>query len=78
MKSADESYFLISQEDVYKIDNLIGALNLAITEILESRPIHDHRTDRTVLQQQYDELVTPYLYPEPDPPIDPRQSQFEF
>ena len=31
-----ESYFLISQDDVDKIDSLVGALNLAITEILES------------------------------------------
>ena len=76
MKSGD-GYFLVSQEDVDRIDSLINALALAIMEILESRPVLDLRSERTVLQQQYDELIAPHLYPEQS--RDRRgQSKFEF
>jgi len=59
---AEESYFLISQADVEKIDSLVGALNLAISEILESRPVEDNRAERKERQRKYDSEVSDVIY----------------
>jgi hypothetical protein len=71
-----QGYFLVSQEDLYKIDCLIGCLNLAITEILERRPVRDHSRDPTPAQEEYDAQVANLIDTPPFP--DPRQSQFDF
>lgn len=60
--SSDERLFLVSQADIDKIDALTSALNLAITEILENRPIRDHRANNTRSQTAYDEQVSEILY----------------
>ena len=73
---AKESYFLVSQEAIERIDTLVSALGLAISEILQSRPVRDDGDERTELQQRYDELIMPHLYP--DLERDPRQAEFEF
>jgi hypothetical protein len=52
-----ETYFLISQEDLYKIDSMLGALNLAITEILERRPVKERRWAETPAQWDFDEHI---------------------
>jgi len=52
-----ENYFLVSQDDLYKIDGMIGALNLAITEILERRPVKEKRWEGTPAQWDYDERI---------------------
>lgn len=57
-----ETYYLISQTEIDKIDSLIGALNLAISEILEGRPIMDRRAERTCAQADFDEQVGPNLH----------------
>ena len=71
-----QSYFLISQKDLYKIDSLIGCLNLAITEILERRPVRDHSSEPTPAQDEYDAHIESLIKPES--PLDLRQSQFDF
>lgn len=71
-----QGYFLVSQEDLYKIDCLIGSLNLAVTEILERRPIRDHSLDPTPAQDEYDAYIASNI--DNDTPLDPRQSQFDF
>ena len=63
MKSNDsrqrdaETYFLVSQEDIYKIDSLIGALNFAIAEILEMRPVKSKSFETTPRLWEYDEQI---------------------
>ena len=57
---SDEQFFLVSQTDIDKIDALTSALNLAITEILEGRPIRDHR--RGQAQARYDDQVGEVIY----------------
>lgn len=57
-----ETYFLVSQQDLYKIDGMIGALNLAITEIMESRPVKDRRWETTPAQWDYDERINAIIH----------------
>lgn len=52
-----ETYFLVSQEDLYKIDSMLGALNLAIKEILEWRPLKQRIWEGTPAQWDFDERV---------------------
>lgn len=66
--------YLVNEEAIARVASLVSALALAILEILGSRPVRDHRLERTEHQQQYDELLMPHLYPEQDP----RQSTFDF
>lgn len=58
-----ESYFLVSQGQIDKIDSLIGALNLAVSEILESCPVRDQRAERMEAQLDYDERIGDVIYP---------------
>ena len=74
---SEARFFLVSQADLDKIDALTGALNLAITEILEGRPVRDHREERMDAQLAYDELTNQYLYPD-SADRDPRQVPFPF
>jgi hypothetical protein len=60
--SSEERYFLVSQGAIDKIDALVGALNLAITEILEARPVRDYRAENVEFQQAYDEQVGDVIY----------------
>lgn len=57
-----ETYFLVSQEDLYKIDSMLNALNLAIKEILERRPIQERRWEQTPAQWDFDERVNSVIY----------------
>jgi hypothetical protein len=57
-----EDYFLVSQEDIYKIDCLIGALNLAVTEILERRPVKEKRWAPMPAQNDYDDQISKIIY----------------
>jgi hypothetical protein len=57
-------YFLVSQEDLYKIDSLIGALNLAITEILEKHPIRNDPDQSTSAQDDLDRQLEMIFYKE--------------
>jgi hypothetical protein len=59
-----ENYFLVSQEDLYKIDCLIGALNLAVTEILERRPVKEKRWAPMPAQNDYDDQISKIIYGE--------------
>ena len=58
----EEDLFLISQAAVDKIDSLIGTLNLAVSEILEARPVRDHRPYFTGHQERYDEEIGEVIY----------------
>lgn len=57
-----ERLFLVSQSDIDKIDSLVGALNLAITEILEGRPVRDPCPERGAAQADYDEQVGEVIF----------------
>ena len=59
-----ENYFLVSQDDIYKIDCLIGALNLAVTEILERRPVKEKRFGAMPAQNDYDDQISKIIYGE--------------
>jgi len=61
--------YLVTQADIDKIDALIGVLNLAITEILEARPVRGPRAGGTAAQVEYDEQIAKILYR--DDPRDP-------
>lgn len=52
-----EQYYLVHQCEIDKIDALVGALNLAITEILEWRPVRKDPWRATPLQKAYDREV---------------------
>jgi hypothetical protein len=55
-----ERYFLISQDALDRIDALVGALNLAISEILEAHPVIDR--ERRDAQQEYDAKIAEVVY----------------
>jgi hypothetical protein len=57
-----ERYFLVSQEQIYKIDCMVGALNLAITEILERRPVKYDVWQATPAQNKFDRQVGDIIY----------------
>ena len=59
-----ENYFLVSQDDIYKIDCLIGALNLAVGEILEKRPVREKRYSHMPHQNAYDDMIRKTIYGE--------------
>lgn len=52
-----EKYYLVHQSEIDKIDSLVGALNLAITEILEWRPVRNDPWRHTPAQNTYDREV---------------------
>jgi hypothetical protein len=58
----EKELFLISQEEIDRVDHLVGALNLAITEILEGQPIRDRRGTQTPAQSDYEDAVSEVLY----------------
>ena len=62
MKLDHTKYYLVSEDDIYKIDCLIGALNLAVTEILEWRPVKHDLWRTTPAQSAYDEEVGQVIY----------------
>lgn len=66
-KRPEKQYFLVSQDDIYKIDCMVGALNLAITEILERRPVSEKLWAETPAQDDFNEQVGEIIYRE-DPP----------
>lgn len=74
----EERFFLITQADVDKIDALIGALNLALGEILENRPVRDHRAEHMTAQREYDRLCALQFYPDADDLDQKRQENFPF
>ena len=61
-RKTEETLFLVSQADIDKIDSLTSALNLAISEILEGRPVQDHRYRRIKAQAEYDDQVGEVIY----------------
>ncbi len=63
-KRADKEYFLVSQDDIYKIDCMIGALNLAITEILERRPVSEKLWQTTPAQDDFNQQVGEIIHRE--------------
>jgi hypothetical protein len=67
-RTADREYFLVSQDDIYKIDCMVGALNLAITEILERRPIREKLWETTLAQDDFNQQVGEIIHRED--PID--------
>jgi hypothetical protein len=60
-----EKYFLVSQAQTYKIDCMVGALNLAITEILERRPVKYDLWQTTPAQNEFDRQVGDIIYDDP-------------
>jgi hypothetical protein len=58
--TVSDRYFLVSQDDIDRIDALVGALNLAINEILEAHPIIDR--ERMDAQREYDAKVAEVVY----------------
>ena len=40
-----QNYYLVSQEDVDRIDSMLGILNLAVGELLESKCLRDPPDD---------------------------------
>lgn len=59
-----ERYYLVHQSEIDKIDALIGALNLAITEILEWRPVRREPFRPTPAQTTYDDEIGKITYRE--------------
>lgn len=62
LKLDTEQYYLVHQCEIDKIDSLVGALNLAITEILEWRPVRKDAWRTTPAQNAYDREVGDVLY----------------
>jgi len=58
----NESFFLVSQAEIDKIDALISALGFAVSEVLESRPVRDKREASTWAQEEYDRQVGHVIY----------------
>jgi hypothetical protein len=58
----DERYFLVAQSAIDRIDALVGALNLAITEILEAMPVRDYRDLHIDYQDDFDRKVGDVVY----------------
>lgn len=63
-----EKYYLVHQSEIDKIDALIGALNLAVSEILELRPVKSDLWRATPAQDDYDDQVGKIIYR--DDPVD--------
>ena len=61
MSSQDEHY-LISLSDIEKVDALISALDLAVTEILQGRPVQDRRSEFKHAQLEFDDLTSEVIY----------------
>lgn len=59
-----ERYYLVHQSEIDKIDALVGALNLAITEILERRPVRREPFRPTPAQTAYDDEIGKVIYRE--------------
>jgi len=59
-----ERYYLVHQSEIDKIDALVGALNLAITEILEWRPVRREPFRSTPAQTTYDDEIGKVIYRE--------------
>jgi hypothetical protein len=57
-----EQYYLVHQSEIDKIDSMVGSLNLAITEILEWRPVRKDPWRTTPLQNAYDREVKDVIY----------------
>ena len=71
MNPLRQRHYWVSQEDVDRIDSMLGILNLAIGELLESRRLHDppetlHACD------EFDAYMEPFLS------MTDRERQMEF
>jgi uncharacterized membrane protein (DUF485 family) len=62
-KIAFDDFYLVSQRDIDKISALISALDLAVIEILESRPVRT-KVYREKAQKNYDQLANEIIYRE--------------
>lgn len=57
-----ERNYLVHRSEIDKIDALVSALNLAITEILEWRPVKSDPMRTTPAQNAYDKEIADIIY----------------
>jgi hypothetical protein len=60
--SPKKDLFLVTEDDLFKIDCMLSALNLAITEILERRPVREKLWEATPAQDDFNHQLSEYLY----------------
>jgi hypothetical protein len=77
-REPNQRYFLVTQDDLYKIDCMLGVLNLALSEILERRPVDDHSGDPTPAQDEYDEHINAVVDTTVIADDERRQTRFDF
>jgi hypothetical protein len=51
------THYLLNENDLLKIDNLICALSMAVAEICECREIHERETEEHLAVENFDAQV---------------------